>query len=53
MYRSCTALLISYVIASISITANNKIQETTLRNSCYYGNYFEINIRKRSKYDVI
>ena len=41
MYRSGTALLIKLncVIASLSITAKNKIQETTLRNSCCYDDY--------------
>ena len=40
MYSSGTALLIEIcVIASLSITAKNMIQETTLGNSCYYDNY--------------
>ena len=52
----------------ISITATNKIQETTLRKSCYYDNYKvrfsmtkhlatalrnTVNIRKKSKYEAI
>ena len=39
MYRSGTALLIKLRDRFIGITAKNKIQETTLRNSCYYDNY--------------
>ena len=38
MYRSGTVLLIKCVIASLIIIAKNKIQETTLRNSCYFDN---------------
>ena len=37
MNRSDTAF--ANKIASFSIAAKNKIQETTLHNSCYYNNY--------------
>ena len=39
MYRSGTAQQIKLRDCFISITAKNKIQEITLRNSCYYDNY--------------
>ena len=39
MYRSGTALLIKLRHCFISITAKNKIQEITLSNFWYYGNY--------------
>ena len=39
MYRSGTVLQIKLRYCFISLTAKNKIQETTLRNSCYYDNY--------------
>ena len=64
MYKSGTALLIELCHCFISIMANNKIQETTLRSSCCNDNYkirlsmtkypaFKINMRKISMYDVI
>ena len=34
-----STLLIKLWHCIISIAANNKIQETTIRNSCYYDNY--------------
>ena len=37
MYKSGTVLLIKLCHCFISITAKNKTQKTTLRNSCYYG----------------
>ena len=39
MYRSGIALLIKLRHCFISKAAKSKIQETTLRNSCYYDNY--------------
>ena len=38
-YRSGTAPLIKLRDCFVSITAKNKVQETTPRNSCYYDNY--------------